>query len=569
VWVQPSLLPAAEGAAIEKDTRFVLDYPEAELVFGLVFAVGTDYKPALDYLKDQIKLSGYAADSLQLSDWFGESIERLGFQHALPTEPEYERIASRISAGNKIRATTGRQDILALIAASKIFSTREIGEDENPIAHKRRAHILVSLKRPEEVESLRKIYGPGFFLIGIFADESERIDFLTNRKGLEKEQAASLINIDQKQTAEEYGQRTRDTFQMADLFVGVADKEYEKGLQRFLRLIFGDPFITPSRDEHSMFLAYAASLRSGDLARQVGAALTCAQGDLISLGCNDVPSPGGGLYCADDGDDDARDHKLRKDSNDARKDEIIDDVILAFSKKFLPTRDPEEILKEARPLLRETLVSDVTEFGRAVHAEMDAIITAGRTGVSFSNSTLYTTTFPCHTCTRHIIAAGVKRVVYIEPYPKSLAKELHSDAIRISGEKQKNDRRVPFEPFLGIGPRRFFDLFSMKLSSGYVIERKHDGTVVDWDQRRNSKPRVPMAPTSYLEREQLIQITLNSVFSIKREENANDAKTTGIAGQERRGVLDTPREDSPPSRKVARMEDRRTGDNLAAGDDRK
>jgi hypothetical protein len=200
---------------------------------------------------------------------------------------------------------------------------------------------------------------------------------------------------------------------------------------------------------------------------------------------------------------------------------------------------------------------------------MDAIIAAGRTGVSFNDSTLYTTTFPCHTCTRHIIAAGVKRVVYIEPYPKSLAKELHSDAIRISSKREKDDRLIPFQPFLGIGPRRFFDLFSLKLSSGYVIERKLDGKIVEWDQRRNSKPRVPMAPTSYLEREQLIQATLNSVFSIKREENASDAKTTGIAGQERAGVLDTPREDGSPGRKVARMEDRRTGNNLATGDERK
>jgi deoxycytidylate deaminase len=564
--VQPSLLPTEDDAP-ETETQFVLDYPEAELVFGLVFAVGTDYKPVLDYLTDHIKLSAYAAQSLQLSSWFGESAERLGLHHDLPEEPEYERIASRIDAGNKIRATTRRQDIMALIAAAKIFTTRETDGDENPIAHKRRAHILVSLKRPEEVESLRKIYGPGFFLIGIFADEAERIDFLTNRKGLERKQAEKLIEIDQKQTTEEYGQRTRDTFQMADLFVGIAGKEYEKGLQRFLRLVFGDPFTTPSRDEHAMFLAYAASLRSGDLARQVGAALTCAEGDVISLGCNDVPSPGGGLYCADDGEADQRDHKRKKDSNDARKEEIIDDIIVAFSQRFLPDRDADEILREARPLLRETLVSDVTEFGRTVHAEMDAIIAAGRTGVSFGNSTLYTTTFPCHTCTRHIIAAGVKRVVYIEPYPKSLAKELHSDAIRITGAQEKDDRRVPFEPFLGIGPRRFFDLFSLKLSSGYVLERKRDGIVAEWDHRRDSKPRVPMTPTSYLEREQLIQTTLNSIFSKKRGNQTSDAKNTGIASQERGRVLESSGEDGSPGRKVARMEDRRTGDNPAASAD--
>src|SRR6266478_900358 len=111
-------------------------------------------------------------------------------------------------------------------------------------------------------------------------------------------------------------------------------------------------------------------------------------------------------------------------------------------------------------------------------------------------------------------------------------------------------------------------LIGVKLSSGYVIERKVDGVMAEWDQRRDSKPRVPMTPTSYLEREELIQTTLNSVFSIKRDEQ-DDVKTTGTAGQERSRVLDAPREDGSPSRKVARMEDRRIRDNPAAGDERK
>lgn len=567
--MQPTLPLAQDSVTLERDTRFVLDYPESELVFGLVFAVGTDYRPVLDYLTDHIKLSGYAALNLQISSWFTESSDRLGLKLILPEEPEYERIATRIDAGNQIRRRTGRQDIHALTAASKIFSTRETDTHDNPMAHKRRAHILVSLKRPEEVDTLRKIYGPGFFLIGVFSDEAERIEFLTNRKGLDPEQAHELIEIDQKQNADEFGQRTRDTFQMSDLFVGVADKQYEAGLQRFLHLIFGDPFITPSRDEHAMFLAYAASLRSGDLSRQVGAALSCAGGDVVSLGCNDVPAPGGGLYTTDHGADDQRDHKLKGDSNDVRKAEIIDDIIVAFTKRFLPGRNPDEILIEARPLLRETMVGDVTEFGRAVHAEMDALITAGRNGISFREATLYTTTFPCHNCTRHIVTAGVRRVVYIEPYPKSLARELHSDAIRINGAAKKDDRRVPFEPFLGIGPRRFFDLFSLKLSSGYVVERKRNGAKAPWEQRRDSKPRVPMAPTSYLEREQLIHKTLNQIFSIRQDEYARADQITGTESQERSGILETGGDNGSPSRKLARMEDRRTGDSLATGDERK
>jgi hypothetical protein len=62
---------------------------------------------------------------------------------------------------------------------------------------------------------------------------------------------------------------------------------------------------------------------------------------------------------------------------------------------------------------------------------------------------------------------------------------------------------------MGIGPRRFFDLFSMKLSNGYPLKRKQkpDGTTAKWKISDEATVRVPMLPTSYLEREaQLAQL---------------------------------------------------------------
>src|SRR5579871_385409 len=62
---------------------------------------------------------------------------------------------------------------------------------------------------------------------------------------------------------------------------------------------------------------------------------------------------------------------------------------------------------------------NVIEYGRCVHAEMAAIVDAARRGVAIAGCTLYTTTFPCHECARHIVAASIRQVVYIDPYPKS------------------------------------------------------------------------------------------------------------------------------------------------------
>ena len=62
---------------------------------------------------------------------------------------------------------------------------------------------------------------------------------------------------------------------------------------------------------------------------------------------------------------------------------------------------------------------------------------------------------------------------------------------------------VHFEPFVGVGPRRFFDLFSMRLGTGIPLKRKDDaGKVVAWNPE-TSKLWIQMLPTSYLEVERL------------------------------------------------------------------
>src|SRR5690348_6308523 len=81
--------------------------------------------------------------------------------------------------------------------------------------------------------------------------------------------------------------------------------------------------------------------------------------------------------------------------------------------------------------LRKTRIGGLLEFSRAVHAEMDALLSAARKGVSLVGTRLFVTTFPCHYCARHIVASGVDEVQFIEPYPKSLALNLHKDAIAV------------------------------------------------------------------------------------------------------------------------------------------
>ena len=66
-------------------------------------------------------------------------------------------------------------------------------------------------------------------------------------------------------------------------------------ISRFIDLIFGEPFITPSFDEYAMFMAFTSSLCSADLSRQVGA-IVARNNEILSSGANDCPQFGGGLY---------------------------------------------------------------------------------------------------------------------------------------------------------------------------------------------------------------------------------------------------------------------------------
>jgi len=143
---------------------------------------------------------------------------------------------------------------------------------------------------------------------------------------------------------------------------------------------------------------------------------------------------------------------------------------------------------------------DLLEFGRIIHAEMSAITDAARLGIEIKNSTLYCTTFPCHICAKHIVAAGLDKVVFLEPYPKSYARELHSDSIEIEGSEETS--KVKFIPFMGISPLRYRDFFEKG-------RRKDKGTgkIIRW-ARGIGVPIVEIYHPVYIDLETIVSSEL-------------------------------------------------------------
>ena len=59
---------------------------------------------------------------------------------------------------------------------------------------------------------------------------------------------------------------------------------------------------------------------------------------------------------------------------------------------------------------------DNVTLPHVIHAEVNAVLKAAKTGTSVDGSTLYLTLSPCLDCSKLILQAGVKRVVYLETY---------------------------------------------------------------------------------------------------------------------------------------------------------
>lgn len=467
-------------------------FENSEIIIGLVSAVGTETTRVVTPLKDRLSHFGYNAIEIKVSSLLTANGT---------TSSEYERIKSLMDAGDKRRKDTELNSILAYGAAKLISDSRD---ETKP----KRAYIINSLKHPNEVEALRKIYGQGFYLFGVHADKKRRLHYLTNDKNLTDAQAIELTDIDEDEKVK-HGQRTRDTFHLADFYInfGKNDDQVKNTVQRFLELIFSHPYKNPTFDEFAMFMAFSSSVRSGDLSRQVGAVI--ARNDqILSTGANETPRQGGGLYWAkvDNAsgkvidEQDGKDYTRNEDSNKVEQQEILSEIMRGVKNISGLTDDQA---RKIEVVLYQSRIRDLTEFGRVVHAEMEAILSCSRAGISTINGTLYCTTFPCHNCAKHIIAAGIQRVVYVEPYPKSKALEFHSDSIELRTKLETDEREesnhVVFEPFTGVGARRFLDFFSMNLGAGIKLTRKgKDGKTVDW-AKSTANVRVALLPESYRE----------------------------------------------------------------------
>lgn len=462
-----------------------------ELVICLCVAAGTDTRIVTDVFSEALLAVSYQPKPIRLSALMAEIP---GLEFLSQIKEEDVRIRKSMDAGNAIRRVIDHADAMARLALSEIHSVRMTLNKDKDASVPAEGHcfIISSLKRAEEFETLRRLFGQRVILASVYEPKVARRENLCRNIAKSRNSpnpdsfchtADEIIATDQKEHSNRFGQRLEDVFQNADVFFA-AGKSLREDVRRFVQLLFRAPYITPSVDESLMVQARSAAHRSADLSRQVGAVIATAKGEILATGCNEVPRAGGGVLWDDVAGTEAdyRDYKIGQDAAAGTRKDIVAELLQSLADDGWLVKERANQEKDARAQsalfldtkpLAKTAVANLLEFGRIVHAEMAAICDAAARGVSVQGSTLYCTTFPCHLCARLIIASGITRVVYIEPYAKSRAKQLYKRAIRVDHDDDFDGDAVKFEAFVGVSPSRFFDLFQMvrrKDEQGYALK---------------------------------------------------------------------------------------------------
>jgi len=262
---------------------------------------------------------------------------------------------SMIAKGNDLRARFG-PGILAQRAVQRM--------------EKDRNYIVDSIRNPGEVKELKKMRN--FVLVHVQAPPEIRFERMRARKRESDPQTFEAFKVIEEAEMKKEGQNLGETIKMADRKIeNDAEMQdlYEKWdalLSQLSREFHSD---RPSWDEYFMGIAKQVATRSNCIKRKV-AAVIVRDKRIISTGYNGTPR--GTRNCNEGG--------CPRCNNFAESGTRLDECYCS-------------------------------------HGEENAIVQAAYHGISVKDSTIYSTFCPCLYCTRMIINAGIKEVVYNADYP--------------------------------------------------------------------------------------------------------------------------------------------------------
>lgn len=343
--------------------------------------------------------------------------------------------------GNEFREKYGNE-YWAKIILSKIEA------DEDGI------FVVDGIRNLGEVKEFRK-YRP-FFLVGVDCSTENRWERLKNK--VYKGDKLAFEQDDRRDRDEglPYGQQVLRCVEEADIIFINEEKfptelrvqdEIKDRFEDNLLLITGKQPRMPNLSETIMAVASNLALQSRCVKRCVGAVLCSKEGFIVSAAYNAVPYPGKSCH-----------EEYRMCYRDVYRNELRKQMKSSFA--HCPNCGAKlENGSTSEDFRCSTCKVKLTKFFppiraldkcRALHAEEAVILRTPQ--FQINGSTLYTTTFPCLQCAKRITHAGLKEVVYIDPYPEEepiiLLEEADVKTVKFGGVKAQAFYRF-FYPYRG------------------------------------------------------------------------------------------------------------------------
>jgi len=285
--------------------------------------------------------------------------------------------------------------------------------------------VVEAVRNPAEIDAFRERFGDRAFVVALDTPLAERFERSRREYGDRLERFKEDDARDKGEGEPEHGQRTQECVYLADISInnhGHMDSHRDwnrffVNILDYLRLMREPAFRPPTYPELYMRQAYAVSLKSTCTKRQVGAVLVRDESYVIATGYNDVAigeptcremgPPGNTRFCPKDDEEEQKLSAMRYCPKCGNELPLSPGRVRPFTCSNCEARLP-----------RDFVPGRMLDVCRAVHAEEAAIVQAAKLGsTSLAGATLYSTTFPCLLCAKSIINAGIKRVVYHEPYP--------------------------------------------------------------------------------------------------------------------------------------------------------
>lgn len=291
-----------------------------------------------------------------------------------------------------------------------------------------------AIRNPYEGYYFKDKYS-SFYIVSINTEEQDRRERLSK---LDLDEQSSLdsveLNVESKNPYDIFShQDMQECLSISDIHLynpQVTDGRFfalTEQLLKYVALMLCPGLVTPTHVERCMQTAYTASLNSGCLSRQVGAAITGEDFSIKAVGWNEVPEGQVpcNLRCIDD-------YCKNKDSETYSAFELEDDQFQKAMRKINDSMQDIDLAGVSFSYCFKDIYNGIKRkdnqvFTRALHAEENAFLQLSKNGgQGIKGGKLFTTASPCELCAKKAYQLGVKEIYYVDPYPGISVKHILS-----------------------------------------------------------------------------------------------------------------------------------------------